>query len=505
MERFIQRRWRLLGVAIVLGAGVLYVGGTLQCGALGFPLDDGWIHQTYARNLASTGQFAYVPGQVSLGSTSPLWTIVLALGYVLHLPPALWSYVLGGAGWLATGWTAAALARRLFPRRRSVALWVGLACLFEWHLAWAAFSGMETTLFCFLSLLLIERYAARAHPFLLGGIGGLLFLARPEGVVLVGLLAGVIALDRRSPGPAPVGVWAKGLFVVWAEFAAGLAMLVLPYVVFNVVVSGQLFPNTFYAKQAEYHELLVQPLWARLWRVVRRPLIGAQALLIPGFVWQAIQSVRTQPEGSGTRHLRLLPGVWWGVYHAIYALRMPVDYQYGRYLMPTIPFLLFYGVVGTSQWVRTYSHRLVVRLFSRAVPAAIGCLFVAFLIVGQRAYVDDVCVINGEMVDVARWLKDHTPADALVAAHDIGAIGYLGERRLLDLAGLITPEVIPFIRDEAQLAQFVVAQQADYLVTFPSWYRQMTADERFVPVYQTDCAVTRRRGGDNMVVYRIRE
>ena len=112
MERFIQRRWRLLGVAIVLGAGVLYVGGTPQCGALGFPLDDGWIHQTYERNLASTGQLAYVPGQVSLGSTSPLWTVVLSLGYVLRLPPVLWSYVLGGAGWLATAWTAAALAQR---------------------------------------------------------------------------------------------------------------------------------------------------------------------------------------------------------------------------------------------------------------------------------------------------------------------------------------------------------------------------------------------------------
>ena len=131
-------------------------------------------------------------------------------------------------------------------------------------------------------------------------------------------------------------------------------------------------------------------------------------------------------------------------------------------------------------------------------------LLLAFLILGRQAYADDVCIINGEMVDVARWLAANTPTEALVAAHDIGAIGYLSGRRLLDLAGLITPEVIPILRDEHKLAAFIVAQNADYLVTFPSWYREMAADDRFEQVYQTGFALTRAKGGDNMAVYRVR-
>jgi hypothetical protein len=47
-------------------------------GYFGFPLDDGWIHQTYARNLAEYGQWAYLPGTISGGSTSPLWTLLLS-------------------------------------------------------------------------------------------------------------------------------------------------------------------------------------------------------------------------------------------------------------------------------------------------------------------------------------------------------------------------------------------------------------------------------------------
>jgi hypothetical protein len=131
-------------------------------------------------------------------------------------------------------------------------------------------------------------------------------------------------------------------------------------------------------------------------------------------------------------------------------------------------------------------------------------LFVAFVFIGGRAYADDVCMINGEMVDVAQWLNANTPEDALVAAHDIGAIGYFGQRPLLDMAGLVTPEVIPFIRDEDRLLEFIVEQGADYVVTFPSWYRHMVTDERLTLVYETSCPITTRRGADNMAVYRIR-
>ena len=67
------------------------------------------------------------------------------------------------------------------------------------------------------------------------------------------------------------------------------------------------------------------------------------------------------------------------------------------------------------------------------------------------------------------------PPDALVAAHDIGAIGYFARRPLLDLAGLVTPEVIPFIRDEPLLLAFILDREAAYVVTFPSWYPEMIA------------------------------
>ncbi|NLF15366.1 MAG: hypothetical protein GX597_26550, partial [Anaerolineaceae bacterium] len=70
-------------LGIVGGAAALAVAGYLlvawAAGYAGFPLDDAWIHQTYARNLAATGQLAYLPGQPSAGSTSPSWSFLLSV------------------------------------------------------------------------------------------------------------------------------------------------------------------------------------------------------------------------------------------------------------------------------------------------------------------------------------------------------------------------------------------------------------------------------------------
>ena len=87
-----------------------------------------------------------------------------------------------------------------------------------------------------------------------------------------------------------------------------------------------------------------------------------------------------------------------------------------------------------------------------------------------------IAVINGEMVATAGWLDKNTGPEDLIAAHDIGAIGYFSERDLLDLAGLISPDVIPFIRDEARLASYLDEKCPDYLVTFPDWYPSLVKD-----------------------------
>jgi hypothetical protein len=106
---------------------------------------------------------------------------------------------------------------------------------------------------------------------------------------------------------------------------------------------------------------------------------------------------------------------------------------------------------------------------------------------------------------VARWLAQNTSQNTLVAAHDIGALGYFARRPLLDLAGLITPEIIPLLADEPALARYILASNADYLVTAPGWaYERVVENSSTELIYTTGFAWTQAQGLNNMSVYRLK-
>lgn len=508
-------------LALAGGLGLLYLAvAAWGFGGLGFPLDDAWIHQTYARNLARSGQLAFVPGVPSAGSTAPLWSLLLALGYLLRLPFLVWTTGLGLLLLGLTGWTVQRLGQRLFPEQPAVGLAAGLFCLIEWHHVWAAVSGMETLLFVWLSLWLVERYVAVTeredsprYYFGLGLLGGLLILTRPEGLGLVGLI-GLAEAYRQARRPTqPAGL--KTIISHWAGLAAGTALLLGPYVLFHLWTTGLPFPNTFYAKQAEYGQILVSfPLWWRLFGglgpvqesvqgVFRVILIGPQVLLLPGLVWAAWLTLRERRAELGPLWL------WWVSFLLLYAVRLPVTYQHGRYQIPALAWLILLGVWGTVRLLRqpvaSTTGRAALRIVGRSLGLSALLLLAGFTVLGAQAYGRDVAVISGEMVAVAQWLAANTEPETLIAAHDIGAIGYFAERPLIDLAGLVTPEIIPIIRDEAALLAFMQAQEADYVVTFPAWYPLLTQNPALTLRYQTDSPLTRAAGGENMAVYALNE
>jgi hypothetical protein len=529
----------LLGLLAGLSLGVFLLASrsTFQPG---FPLDDAWIHQTYARSLAHGAGWVYWPGEPSAGSTAPLWSLLLVPGHLLGLNPLAWAFFLGWLSLWGLAWTGGRVYEQLHPakvkntvslasRFRRPALLAGALLAFEWHLAWAAGSGMETLLFAGIVLAVLgllfrldhgrlegwkagsqisavsdqgsaigDRRSAIRHTrlvipnsqfdnhfcFLTGLLIGLSAWVRPDGITLLGPAALVLLL---GPGAGWAGLRRLGLLI------AGFALLFIPYLAFNRALAGAWWPNTFFAKGAEYAAHRQLPLWERLAAQGCLPLVGAGALLLPGFAWFTWQAIRLRSWA------RLAAVLWAGGFLASYALRLPVTYQHGRYAMPAMPVYFLCGLAGMAGLARWSAEDLWPRALSRAWVVATVALLLVFWTRGAGAYAQDVAVIQTEMVAAARWVADNTDPQALVAAHDIGALGYFGERELLDLAGLVSPEVIPFIRDEAALARHLDARAADYLVAFPRWYPQLTAGRQLL--FRSGGRFSPLQGGENMAVY----
>ena len=452
---------------------------------IGFPLDDAWIHQTYARNFAAWGQWAFWEGQTSGGSTAPLWSAFLALGYWLKISFYVWAFVLGGVFLWGIALLGERFLRKTVSAYRPELPWAGIFLLGEWHLLWASLSGMETLLYALLvAAVLVFLAESKGNYFLFGALIGISIWVRPGGVTLLGPVVVVILLSGKMFKKI-----LQDLFNLFLSFGVFLAL----YLFFNLAITGTPYPNTFYAKQAEYASLQLAPLWARFFGEAQLPLIGAGALLLPAALYFGWHALRRRDVGT------LVGGLWFLGYAALYAWKLPVTYQHGRYMIPAMPIYFFWGLSGLSRLLAD-SHRVHwKKLGAFAWRSALILVWFAFYGLGAKSYAEDVAFIESEMVTTAHWVAENLPPDALIAAHDIGALGYFDGRELVDLAGLVSPDVISILRDEEELTLYLNDQEVDYLIVFPSWYE--TLSEGLPLVYNTDSPFALLMNGENMSVY----
>ena len=74
------------------------------------------------------------------------------------------------------------------------------------------------------------------------------------------------------------------------------------------------------------------------------------------------------------------------------------------------------------------------------------------------------------------------------------------------MAGLISPDVIPLMGNEARLREWIITSKADYLVIAPGWdYPVLVNSLPVSKVYATNAPYSPAAGGTNMVVYRLED
>ncbi|HRQ22121.1 MAG TPA: hypothetical protein PLF42_01730 [Anaerolineales bacterium] len=477
-----RRDFFMLALAVIFIASVYLLASHFNY-AIGFPLDDSWIHQTYARNLAQNGEWAFRPGIPSAGSTAPLWSALLAVGFLIDLAPYIWAYFLGILILFALSvlceWAARALVASYRPRFP----WVGVFIAIEWHLVWAAMSGMETLLHGLIVTTVLILLMTNSPRYLtLGLLTGVSVWVRPDGLTLLGPALMTMVLihgDMRSRVSAVF------------RYLIGFGVLFGFYLLFNLAVGGTPMPNTFYAKQAEYEAWQALPAMTRLGQMLLQLLVGPSLVLVPGVIGWLVKSIR----GRSWANIAAL--IWCFGYMWLYISRLPV-YQHGRYIMPAMPVFFLFGLLAFAEFDRGKMFARYHWVAQTIWRGSIAMLTFGFIILGARSYAQDVAIIESEMVVSAKWVAENLPPDAVIAAHDIGALGYFDDHDLIDLAGLVSPEVIPFIRDEPQLAAFMDEKGADYLVAFPEFYPLLTA--RAEAVFSSG-GVAPNFGQRNMTVY----
>ena len=151
--------------------------------------------------------------------------------------------------------------------------------------------------------------------------------------------------------------------------------------------------------------------------------------------------------------------------------------------------------------------RMIVSALVAAAADVAGVLVASLVALAPAAerYAWGVQNINAMQVHLGHWLDARTPRAATLAVNDIGAIAFFSRRPVLDLMGLVTPEILPYRREgETGVITYVTERCPDYVVIFPAWFPRLASrHDLMTPVYSVRLERNEVSGGPEMVVYRL--
>ncbi len=473
---------------LTVAAGFWYLQPMIGAGGVsGFPLDDAWIAQGFARTLHDAGKYAFAPdAPVISGSTSPLYVFLLAALRTVTPDECSLAWMVGIASFLALSLLLLGLGRRLFAREQWAAIAAAalLALLPRMHSE--AVSGMPTLLYTALIVGAAAAYFSRRPlPFFVAT--GLALWVRPDALVFTiaallhiahhhGFVRRTEAVDGDAPAQAASPrQTAIGGGVFFALLAA--------YALFNAALGSGLFPNAVNAKLAWYRAA-GEGFGAGVWTFYTR---GAGAVLV---LFAAVELIFIARRVLRREQAPLLMSALYVAGSiAAYWWLLPVLPDGGRYLVPTLPFFVLLAVAGLRDGAAFLLRSLPVPVM-RPVANGLTMFVLATAAVVALAgagsarsdFTDAVRYVADRQVAAGKWIDTHTAKTARIATHQPGAIGYYGRRRLTDITGVVSPQMVPAIGDFAALTTILRGERIDYIATLREQFEVVNA----APVFTSD-------------------
>ena len=504
---------------LVLGVGLLvrvvFLAGADEPALVRVVPDDAYYYFKVARNVVA-GQGATFDGIHPTNGYHPLWMGALIPVAGVVRDPLLFVRVALGLG-VALSFLTAILLHRLV-RRLTDSWWIPLLALILYWLnpraVVSSLNGLETSLSTFLFTLLLwltlgeggvrcsvfgvggseggNRHAARGtrqatlHSLVLGGLMGLLFLARTDNVFFVAVFwLATVAMTERAERLRRA--------VVMAAAAAALAV---PWVAYNWLVFGSPIQVSGLSIPYVHHELYrlqghssgeavahgLKQFAVMLYEGLRGEIGYSRLVSFPAIALSLLVfAMRWRKEPATRRAVLVLLGLGLAslahlfVHAAIRWYPRPWYFDQLLVLLPAV-FALALGVLARGAGIpdsRTPSSL-------SANPQSLGGLMLAALValasvqttLGVRALARGEWPWAGEMLDAARWLRDNTKKDDVAAAFNAGIIGYYSERRVVNLDGAVNNAAHEALRRKDLIGFMRQAKVTHYLDFEPMMRRQ---------------------------------
>jgi hypothetical protein len=430
--------WLALAAFLVGIAAIGWTAARRNDGQFVYAQDDPYIHLTLARTLASSGVWGLEPGEPAAASSSPLWTVLLALLGRLGAAAVWWPFVIN----VAAGIALLIVLHRYLEERMTGAWRAGalLAFTFVLPLPTLVFVGMEHTLHVLCVVALSGAAATRlADDNSRDGIwpGGALLAAVAAGLRYEGLFViAVIALLA----------WLRGRRLLAVSLVLAGALPVAAYAAYATTHGSWMLPNSIVIKSgaARFGSstalLGLLNSWVGVFSIYQRP---AQLVLV--LMAAALAAMGAERGRSPWNVPHLLAAMFIGV-ETLHVCLVNLEwfYRYESYAMA----LGMLAILAALADLHTSGRLTVLRaggipIRRAAVTLAIVVLSLPLFVRGAFA-LTTTAVACGEVYrqqyQLGRFFRDYYAGDA-VAINDIGAVSWMAPVKLVDLIGLASNEI----------------------------------------------------------------
>lgn len=469
---FLKRNWISLALAGLVALALVQI--WLVRGTV---MGDAFIHFVFARGIAAGDFFGY-NGAFSAGSTSPLWSLLLAPVWLLFgdsIPAAsqIFAGFFAGLAVVLSYFVARKITGRREPALFVAALFAGSFVLSFW-----VAKGMETPLAASLILGSFAVYLRLLdRPSIAGEIGlgallGLAALTRPEGFFWAAAL-GLSLLIRGN------------FRIILTAGLPGLAILA-PYYWLLFSETGQILPSS--AARVLHARQFVHENFGIFWTAEVAKILATKLLPVVPFAvagaWLALRRPKqnllqkfqtalgmTGPDKSGWPIFG--PILFWIMFHlAFFTFVMPMTQGY-RYLVPMLPFLYLLAAAGI--W-RIANPKLRAAVAAAVLVASFGISAKQLGDAREKIATCEQPIINETRRDTGLWLRDNTEPNDLIAIKEVDQSAYYSGRRVLSMDGTLNLAAVPFVETGDQLG-YLQEFKPDWLVleeemyNYPGWLR----------------------------------
>ena len=313
--------------------------------------DDIFISFIYAKNFLEGNGLVYNPGERVEGFTHPLWVFFLIIFKYIGIDFEITPKILGILSFIGIIFLLFAISYKREKLNNFENYFFPLAAIFcisnYDFIIWTT-GGLETMFYAFLVFLIFyvlnfSEYEENKKTIILGGLSGLLLLTRPDGAVFILALLFSIAI-KDFFFEINYAKIAKKVFSIGALAFA----IFLPYFIFRILYYGDIYPNTYYAKDGDKFDIFYIIRFGLVYIYYYFYVYIDSFLIFAANVYLIFKNLKTKDRLKNylkdSNNFSFFSAIVFILFYLIlFVARYGGDFMFARFIIPIVPLLYFSG------------------------------------------------------------------------------------------------------------------------------------------------------------------